>query len=361
MGQSGAVAPDPGDPPPPPNPAASPPGSAEPERSWRGLTVGLAGGIALVLLLIAVLIATKGDGKPAAQQSSTTTTTGLDPTTSASSSPRQTAASTPTTRKPTPLPIVAADERRVVVLDQSGVAPPRILFDLGPSAPSDLTPPIIGGASLSPDAGQAYFDVVGTPPVGSLRRVPVGGGTPAEIGVGVSPSPSPDGSLLALIQTPEPDVASLVLRPVPAGPERRIDLGDGTCGNIAWAPSRQEIAVDICPGGEPSTVVIIDVATAGLRRLAPPEGVTWSVPAFKPDGTLTLVEQRGPDAVVVSLTPDRTRVAASILRRASTSILTIDWSSAGDLVVCDTDGIMVAAIGGGPPQQVTTGFSSAVW
>lgn len=315
----------------------------------------------MVLLLIAILIATKGDKEPTAQPAPTTSTSGVEATTAPASGAPSETTSPPTTRKPTPLPIVAADDRRVVVLDQSGAAPPRTLFDLGPSSPADLTPPIIGGASLSPDAGQAYFDVVGSPPVGSLRRVPVTGGAASELGTGVSPSPSPDGSVLALIQAPEPDVASLVLRPVSGGPERRVDLGDGTCGNIAWAPSRQEIAIDICPGGEPFTVAVVDVATADIRRLAPPEGVTWSVPAFKQDGTLTLVEQRGPDAVVVSLTPDLNKVAASILRRSSTSILTIDWSSAGDLVVCDTDGIVVAAVGGGSPQQVTTGYSSAVW
>jgi len=256
---------------------------------------------------------------------------------------------------------VAADDRRVVVLDQSGAAAPRSLFDLGPSGSADQVPPLIGGVSLSGDSRFAYFDVVGNPVAGSLNRVPVAGGTKEELGTGVAPMPSPDGSTLALIEAPEPDVpATLVLRAQDGG-VRRFDLGEGTCGNIAWAPSRREVAVDLCSGGEPVTVAIVDVASAGVRRLAPPEGTTWSIPAFKPDGTLSLVEQRETDAAVVALTPDRTGVAATILRRPSTQINSIDWSAGGDLLMCDTDGIVVAAVGGVKPQQVATGYTSAAW
>ncbi|MEO5680600.1 MAG: hypothetical protein ABIS47_13125, partial [Acidimicrobiales bacterium] len=347
-------------------PPHDPPAPASPEQSWRGLAVGLAAGIAFVLLVIAVFAATRGDDKPTVPAPVTTvaSSAGASSTQPATSlaAPGGTATIPPTTRKPTPLPIVAADDRRVVVLDQTGSTPPRTLFDLGPSTSEDQAPPLIGGVSLSGDGTQAYFDVVGTPVAGSLRRVPVAGGPADQIGAGVGPAPSPDGSMLALIQAPDPDVpAIVVLRTLPGGAERRFELGDGTCGNIAWAPGGRELAVDICSGGEPVTVAVIDVASAGLRQLTPPDGVTWSIPAFKPDGTLTLVEQRDADAVVVSLTPDRNRVAASILRRASTTINTIDWSGRGDLLVCDVDGIVVAAVGGGQAEQVATGYTSAAW
>ena len=367
MGQAGALTTDPGDPPPPSNP----PPPAQSEQSWRGLTVGLAIGVAVVLLLVAVLLVTRdGDDDPEAQPpgtdaASTVPSSTPDPTTvptTAPAAPAQTTTAPPTTRRATPLPIVAADERRVVVLDRAGSAPPRTLFDIGPSTSADEAPPLIGGVALSGDGQQVYFDVVGNPIIGSLRRVPLAGGPVEQIGPGVGAVPSPDGSMLALIQAPDPDQpASLVLRPLTGGGERRVDLGDGTCGNVAWSPSSKEVAVDICSGGEPITVALVDAATANLRQLAPPDGVTWAVPAFKPDATLTLVEQRGADAVVVALTPDRARVASSILRRTSTTITTIDWSSAGDLVVCDVDGIVVAAPGGGQPQQVATGYTSATW
>ena len=347
-----------GDRPPFPTP---PPEPGSREHSWRGLAVGLAAGAAVILLLIAIVVATGGDDN---------TEPVVAPATSSSTSPSSTAAAVPsvtgtapaTTRKATPLPIVAADDRRVVVLDQSGSAPPRTLFDLGPSSPSDQEPPLVGGVSLSGDGRNAYFDVVGTPPAGLIRRVPVAGGPAEEIGDGVGPSASPDGSLLAVIEAPEPDEpATLLLRPFGGGAVRRIDLGDGTCGTVAWAPTRQALAVDICSGGEPTTVAIVDVASAGVRQLKPPDGVTWSVPAFRPDGTLTLVEQRGEDAVVVTLTPDLAKVAASGLRRSSTTIRTLDWSANGDLLVCDADGIVVAAIGGTQPQQVATGYTSGAW
>ena len=337
-----------------------PPEPGSPEHSWRGLAVGLAAGAALILLLIAIVVAMGGDDEPepAAAPASTTTVSAS----SAATVPSVTGTTPATTRKATPLPIVAADDRRVVVLDQSGSAPPRTLFDLGPSSASDQEPPLVGGVSLSGDGRNAYFDVVGTPLAGLIRRVPVAGGPAEELGDGVGPSPSPDGSLLAVIESPEPDEpATLLLRPIGGGAVRRIDLGDGTCGTVAWAPVRQELAVDICSGGEPTTVAIVDVASAGVRQLAPPDGVTWSVPAFKPDGTLTLVEQRGADAVVVTLTPDRTKAAASGLRRSSTTITTIDWSANGDLLVCDADGIVVAVIGGSQPQQVATGYTSGAW
>jgi len=313
----------------------------------------------VILLLIAIVVAMGGDDEPEPVVAPASTTT-LSASTAAV--PSVTGTAPATTRKATPLPIVAADDRRVVVLDQSGSAPPRTLFDLGGSSPSDQEPPLVGGVSLSGDGRNAYFDVVGTPPAGLIRRVPVAGGPAEEIGDGVGPSASPDGSLLAVIEAPEPDEpATLVLRPIGGGAIRRINLGDGTCGTVAWAPVRQELAVDICSGGEPTTVAIVDVASAGVRQLTPPDGVTWSVPAFKPDGTLTLVEQRGDDAVVVTLTPDRAKVASSGLRRSSTTITTIDWSANGDLLVCDADGIVVAAIGGSQAQQVATGYTAGAW
>ena len=344
-----------------PFPSDRPPGS--PEHSWRGLAAGLAAGVALVLLIIAIAVAMGGGDnteEPEATPATVTSANESAPTFTVAPGPSTTAPAT--TRKPTPLPIVAADDRRVVVLDQSGSAAPRTLFDLGPSTSSDLDPPLVGGVSLSGDGKDAYFDVVGTTTAGVVRRVPVAGGPANTIGDGVGPSASPDGSLLAVIEAPEPDEpATLQLRPPSGGTPRRIDLGDATCGTVAWAPGSKELAVDICSGGEPFAVAVVDVASAGVRLLTPPDGVTWSVPAFKPDGMLTLVEQRGADAVVVTLTPDRARVATSGLRRASTTINTIDWSSAGDLLVCDADGIVVAAIGGSKAQQVATGYTAGAW
>ncbi len=354
-----------GDPADPPE-GRSAPASGTPERSWQGLAVGLAIAIAVVLLLVAVaLVSRRGGG----DDDATPATTAGSPASSAGGQPGPTVTGgqplgtgPATTRQPTPIPIVAADDRRIVVLDQSGSAPPRTLFDLGPSSSSDQEPPTVGGVSLSGDASSAFFDVVGTPAAGAMKRVPVSGGPAEDIGPGVAPVPSPDGSTLALIVAPEPDVpATLVVRAMAGGSERRIDLGEGTCGNIAWAPSRRELAIDLCSGSEPTSVAIVDVASSGVCTLIPPEGLTWSVPGFKPDGTLTLVEQRGADAAVVALTPDRNAVATTILRRPSSSIGTIDWSAAGDLLVCDGDAIVLAAIGGTKPQQVATGFTAAAW
>ena len=329
--------------------------------------MGLAVGIAVVLLLVAVLVATKGDDEDPVAAPPATDAASTVPSSAATSSipatPGESGTAAPTTRRATPVAIVAADDRRVVVLDPGGSAPPRTLFDLGPSTSADEAPPLIGGVALSADGRQAYFDVAGTPAIGSLRRVPVAGGAVEELGPGVGAVPSPDGSTLALVQVPEPDQpsASLVLRPLPGGGERRIDLGDETCSNISWAPGGRELAIDLCSGLEPVTVALVDVVTGAVRRLEPPDGVTWSTPAFKPDATLTLVEQRGDDAVVVAHTPDRTRVATSILRRPSTAITTIDWSSGGDLLVCDLDGIVVAAMAGRQPQQVASGYTAATW
>lgn len=363
IGQAGGLAIDPGVPG-PPSSRPSPPAGAE--RSWRGLAVGLAIGIAVVLLLVAVLVATqKGDDDPVAQPATTqpaSTVPSSPPSSSTRPSPGETG-TVPATSRAAPLPIVAADERRVVVLDPAGSAAPRTLFDLGPSSSSDEAPPFIGGVALSADGRQAYFDIAGTPAIGALRRVAVAGGPVEDLGQGVGAVPSPDGSTLALIRVPDPEQpeASLVLRPLAGGGERRFDLGEEACSNITWSPSSREVAVDICSGSEPVTVAHVDVTTGAVRRLTPPDGVTWSAPAFKPDATLTLVEQRGDDAVVVALTPDRTRVAASILRRPSTTITAIDWSSAGDLLACDIDGILITALGGGQPRQVATGYAAAAW
>jgi hypothetical protein len=333
-------------------------------QSWQGLAVGLAIAIAMMLLLVAVAVVTSrsdgDDATPTTEPRASTTVDG-QAVPSVTGGPTG-SAGPPTTRKATPVPIIASDDRRVVVLDQTGAAAPRTLFDLGPSTSSDEAPPGIGGVSLSGDGKSAYFDVVGTPAAGALKRVPVAGGPAEDVGDGVAPVPSPDGALLALIQAPEPDApATLVLRPLGGGSERRLDLGDGTCGNITWAPSQREVAVDICSGSEPTTVALVDLASAGVRSLTPPDGVTWSVPSFKPDGTLTLVEQRETDAAVVTLKPDRSGVATTLISRPSTTINTIDWSAAGDLLVCDADAILLTAVGGAKPEQVATGFSAANW
>ena len=318
--------------------------------------------MAVVLLLVAIVVATQQDDEDPVAQPSSTQAPSTEPAPSATSVAGTSTAAPPTTQKATPLAIVAADDRRIVVLEQGGSAPPRTLFDLGPSTSADEAPPLIGGVALSGDGQQVYFDVAGTPVVGALQKVPVAGGPAQQIGPGASPAPSPDGTMLASVQALLPDEpASLILRPLAGGSERRIDLGDETCGNIAWSPNSREIAVDICSGGEAVTVALVDVPTGGVRLLAPPESVTWSVPAYKPDGTLTLVEQREPDAVVVALAPDRARVTASILRRSSTTITAIDWSGTGDLLVCDADGIVLSAVGGGRAQQVATGYTSAAW
>jgi len=326
------------------------------------VSVGLAGGVAVVLLVLAVTVASRGGGGTKATSTTTTTTTnGQGRTTSTGAAVQPTNAGPSTTRIPTPLPIFAADDHQIVVLDQSG-APARSLFDLGPSASNDPTPPSIGGISFSSDGKFAYFDVTGTPAAGALKRVPVAGGPAQDLGPGLAPTPSPDGSTLALIQAPEPDTpATLVVRAISGSNERRFQLPEATCGNVAWAPSRREVAVDLCSSGEPTTVALVDVASGGIRQLNPPDGTSWSVPAFKPDGTLTLVEQREQDAAVVALAPDRNTVATTILRRPSTSISTIDWSSAGDLLICDIDGIIIEAIGGTRVQQVASGYIAAAW
>ena len=343
------------------------PAAPGPERSWQGATVGLAIAIGVVLLLVAVAVIVSSGGDDDPEVASTTTSA---PGSTQPGSTLTTAAGQPpvtegpaTTRKATPLSIVAADDRRVVVLDQSGSAPPRTLFDLGPSSPNDTQPPFIGGVAFAPEGSTVYFDIAGNPESGMINRVPLAGGKADEIGPGVAPAPSPDGSMLALLKAPEPDVpATLVLRQLTGGSsERRIELGDGSCGNLAWSPNRREVAVDLCSQEEPVSVAIVDVATAGVRTLTPPEGTTWSVPAFKDDGTLTLVEQRDSDAAVVTLKADRTSVASTLLRRPSTRINTIDWSSAGDLLVCDQDAIVIAAIGGTQAQQVATGYTAAAW
>lgn len=344
-----------------PMPSAGPP--------WRGLAVGLAIAIAVVLLVVAVTFATRDGGGAPPAPTPTTTGRAADGGGPASTAGGVSGGVNPplgdgpvTTRQPTPLAIVASDDRRVVVLDQSGAAAPRVLFDLGASTSSDQVPPVIGGVALSADAKTVYFDIVGNPAAGSLNQTPVAGGPIRQLGPGVVPIPSPDGTMLASISALEPDVpATLVVRTLAGANEKRIDLGDGTCGNVAWSPVRQEIAVDICTGGEPVTVALVDIATAGVRQLAPPNGTTWSTPAYKPDGTLTVVEQRNTDAAVVTLTADTTKVATTILRRPSTSITTLDWSAAGDLLVCDVDGIVLVLIGGGKPQQVATGYTAAVW
>jgi len=349
-----------GTPAPGPEPAPS-------ERSWRGLVIGLAGAVAVLLVVVTVTVIGRsgGGGTTAPSTSVVGATVPKKAAPSVTSGPGGKPPATeapPTTRVPTPVSIVAADERRIVVLDQSGAAAPRTLFDIGPPPPANQVPPTIGGVSLSSDGRFVYFDVIANPVAGSLNRVPVAGGKKEDLGTGVAPTLSPDGSTLALIEAPEPDVpATLVLRHADGSSPQRFPLADGTCGNIAWAPSRREVAVDLCSGGEAVTVAIVDVASGGLRQLVPPDGTTWSVPAFKPDGTLTVVEQRGTDAAVVNLTADRTAVATTILRRPSSNIGSIDWSAGGDLLVCDADGIVVAVVGGTKPQQVATGYLSAAW
>lgn len=351
-------------------PGASPPGASPPgpPRQTPSRPVALAVGAAVLLVagVVVGLLLTRGDHDSVAPTATTTSVPSTAPSTTVVASTTPTTATTTTTTTTvttTPLPatVVAVDEQRVLVLDRASGTVVRTLFDLGPSSPDDPAPASVGGVTLSRDGQAVFFDLVGDPVGGALRRVPFAGGPPEDLGPGHSPTPSPDGVLLAAVR-PGDDQSNegrdtVVLRGAD-GTERTVPLGAASCGSLSWSPDGARLAADVCEGGEPTTTLVIDVATARVTTLTPPLGVVWTAPAYRADGTLTLAEGRSGGTVVVTVADGR--VTGDVLRRSST-IVSLDWDAAGDLVFCEADGGLYVAAAGRPPVLVGARYQAAAW
>jgi hypothetical protein len=322
--------------------------------------VAIALGVAVALsaaVLVGVLIARRGSGDTTAPTTGPSTSAAASSTTLPATT-TSTVGRTTSTLAPAPTTAVAVSDQKVVLVDTATGRPVRTLFDLGPSTPTTPSPPAIGSVALSADGQTAFFDVIGTTPTGTMKRVPTRGGAAEDLGAGRAPSPSPDGSLLAFIRSSDSGKDTVLLRGND-GNEREVTLDASACGGLAWAPDSGRLAVDLCAEGEPTTVAEIDAADAKAATLSAPNGVRWTAPAYRGDGTLTLAEDRSGDSVVVTVAGGR--VTGTVLRRDRTTLGCLDWDRARALLFCETDGSVWAAGGEGDPHVVGTGYHDAAW
>jgi hypothetical protein len=335
----------------------------EPPGPGRGRAVAIALGVAAALLAVVLIavVATRGGGSSSPTGVGTTTTTAAVTTTSVAPSTTAAAAATTTTNLPAPASVLAADDQKLVLLDSATGRAVRTLFDLGPSQPTDREPPSIRSAALSADGQTAFFDVVAET-TATMKRVPTRGGTADDLGAGRAPTPSPNGAVLAYLRTNPGHADSVVLRGID-GTEHQSGLGGddvSACGSVAWSPDSRRVAVDLCTNGEPTTVAEIDVPSAKATILRPPATVRWIAPAYRPDGVLTLAEDRDGDAVVVTVV-DGKATGQPILRRDRTTITCLDWDRGTSLLFCEADGSIWVDPADADAHVVGTGYHVGAW
>lgn len=159
------------------------------------------------------------------------------------------------------------DGKVVVVSTTSGNR--DVLADLGPQPENpEGERRSIGRVILSPDKQWVYYEEVGEPAVGTVRRVRLAGGKPEELLNGSSPALSPDGARLAYVNA-EP---AIVVRELRTGSERVFSRGqslkDLWLHDLAWSPEGRRLAFAASKPRQPSFVRVLDVEAHHLLEQA---------------------------------------------------------------------------------------------
>jgi hypothetical protein len=231
---------------------------------------------------VAVVLAVTGAGDDSRElrvgPAGTVTTEVSSPTTVAEEVVAPTTTAAPSGR---PDFVVAADEKRLVVLDRQG----KIVRTILTLPPTPANPPpeccfSFGHIALSPDGKTVYFHQVGEPGAGQILRIPFTGGEPELIAQNAwNPAVSPDGAKLAYLK----DYNQLVVRNLRSGGERTWDAGGGEqtqLGRVVWAPDSRRIAVTVAQNtgaGFETTVRLLDADGEPIDVVdVPPENVPAS-------------------------------------------------------------------------------------
>ncbi|CAN5127568.1 hypothetical protein BH18ACT4_BH18ACT4_13020 [soil metagenome] len=280
---------------------------------------------------------------------------------------------------PPPLVVALTEGGRLVVIDAGTGAQVRELAFHGDPAEAD-DPTVEGSTSfieavgVAPDGGTVYYSTCCEPAPGSTFQVPIGGGEPERVADGGYPAVSPDGTSLAVVDSAfGVKVSDSLQLPLDFG---RFILVDDPLTvaprSAAWSPDGTQLAVDISGDYEHAdaapaerVVVIVEATATRLdegRRLTPPGGTTWSSPAFRPDGTLIVIETAdGVAAVLRSVGVDA--AAGDTIDLDGRIPLDVETDSSGGWVVVTTDAGLVVLAPDGTASEVPVDdrFTTADW
>ncbi len=241
-------------------------------RAWQMVT---STGLGLVMAI--VLAACGGDdGKSAA----TTTTTTLVP-------------------RPDRW-VGITDDGRLVVVDAESGEHARVLgeFDHPDECPKAGEPAAgcrwVVEVALSPDGQQVYYETCCEPAPGVIHRVPIGGGEPEMVVFGAHPAVDAAGERLAVVELQWVTMHEL-------GGERvvrfRDDDSPAMLHGMTWSPDGEQLAfVAFDRNDEAGRLHVLDLneadSLADAYAIGPPNGGrSWTLPTFRRDGALVVVEQ----------------------------------------------------------------------
>lgn len=239
---------------------------------------------ALAVAVVALLLAVAGDtGEEAgdnvrADQDRTPTSDATVDTTTTVAGVAPLATATTVAAADLPPFLVAADEKRLVVLDSGTGRIVRTLVQLppDPAEPVEECCDHVGDIALSPDGATVYYHLVGEPGAGQIWRVPVEGGEPEPVATNAAdPAVSPDGKRLAYTR------GDLVVRELATGEERTLAAEGYYVTGPAWAPDSRRVAYSVDVDARPGGVHLLDTATA--RSLTDARPVPVSPHQDRPD------------------------------------------------------------------------------
>jgi hypothetical protein len=231
----------------------------------------LAAAAAVAVVIAAVAAFDREPSRTLEVRPADTTTTELAPSTTVAEEAVAPSTTAPAASKPeVPSFLVAADHKRLVVLNSTTGKVIRTLVQL----PADNGEPEccggIGDISLSPERKTVYFHRIGEPGAGQIQRVAVAGG-PVETIVQNADllDISPDGRKLAYRK----GNSGLAVHDLSTGAEKDWTVfgGHEQVGRFAWAPDSRRLAVTLAFDSESetgdgvhTTVRLLDTESAPL-------------------------------------------------------------------------------------------------
>ena len=270
--------------------------TAVPVRSTRHRWLVAAAVVVLGAIGLAIALANERSQDVSSIDSPTTTIPTLTTSTTVVST-TTTATAVPNEGRPSEIVGVDGTGHLIVIDATSGETVRELAYVGDPSAPYDPNLPgyaayFIGYAELSSDGQWVYYQTCCEPAVGTVHRVPFGGGDSELVAYGSDPSLSADGRFLAVarggngvdvFRTDDPRGFAQI-RPV-----ARYESGTSGFSRPTWSPDGSTVYVGRFVGDMTLEIVVLDFDGSSLterRVLSPPAGEGWAAPVVRADGML---------------------------------------------------------------------------
>ncbi len=141
-----------------------------------------------------------------------------------------------------------------------------------------------------------------------------------------------------------------------------VETPHGTLfGDVAWSADGRRIAVERWDGNNPPLIVLFDLGSGGMSEIRDPDRLGYRLPAFRNDGRLVVVQQKGDHG------PAATRVLdvgnGAVVGEFSYGAAVADQAYDAThtwLLVTMADG-RLRWFGGGEQGDLGTGYTAADW